>query len=167
MGGTGGLGLELPRTVRIRVERAGGGACRVDLNPEREKELDSYLFFLVSGAFSKAIEVAERKPGLDIVLECSGPRGDCRCTGVDCDVVERVEAYGWEEFWWETHLKETIILVSTRWVSGCGTHTRVYLWPPNRIIVSHDTAGYNGVHIVYLDIERLREKVFSLRGEEG
>jgi len=161
------LGLELPEVTRLVVVRGGEEKCRVDLDPRREVDIEPYISFFVDVSFEKLRELAEKKPGLDIVLDCEGPDAPCRCIGEDCDVVKRVEALKWEEFWREMLRRGTIVQVSTRWVAGCGTHTRVYVWPPNRIIVSHDTAGYTGVHIVYLDIEKLREKVRPLLGEEG
>ena len=163
MGGGGGLDLELPGRVEIRVERGGGSVCRVDLNPLRERELDSYTFYLVGESYSEASKLAEVKPGLDIVLECSGPAGECRCLGEDCDVVRRVEAFGWDEFWEEIADREVMVLVSTRWVGGCGLNTRVYVWPPDRIVVSHDDVFYQGVHVVHLDLEKLAEKLGARR----
>lgn len=105
--------------------------------------LSRYPCILDLGNTEIGIELPEEIRGTRIY--CQGPQGPCPlCEGRGCDYIVHVEPRPWEG-----KLDKPWILVSSRWVSGCGIHTRVYLTPEGNLVFSHDTAGYEGLHIIH------------------
>ena len=158
--------LETPKTVELTIVRDIERPCRVTIDPRKEREIKPYIDLLVDVPKDKAEKTLEKLPGLDIEIHCESPKDPCACHGFDCDLVEKIESYDWDKFWHKIGDKANMVFVSTRWVRGCGTHTRVYIWPSNRIVVSHDTIEWEGVHVIYINLEKLKEKIRKVL-EEG
>ena len=111
-----------------------------------------------AGALAEALGVKDPEVP---VAACGGPSGPCRLCR-NGFWVEKIEAYGWKEYRKlnDVSLKEHV-LISSRWVEGCGIHTRLYIREDGAVVFSHDTVGYEGVHVAIPKPE-YRRKILEL-----
>ncbi|RLG84702.1 MAG: hypothetical protein DRO39_07255 [Thermoprotei archaeon] len=92
---------------------------------------------------------------IPLSIECTSPVSRvCRIEGQLANEVTRIEAFTWNEYWYRDDIvryeaKSKHLQISTRWVSGCGVHTRVYVRSDGALVLSHDEYGYEGVHVIY------------------
>ncbi len=121
---------------------------------EERYTVEAYLgrepgFYPCGFALSEALDPNVEEDLLRVEIRCTSPTSaECVCEGPECNLVERIEAYEWGEYWsrWRDHRGH--ILVSNRWAGRCGLHTRIYIREDGAIVASHDENGYEGVHVV-------------------
>ncbi len=79
---------------------------------------------------------------------CISPKDECTFDDKWNKFIDKIEAFSYDEYWDQFNDMEHK-LISSRWVSGCGMLTRIYIRYDGAIVFSHCQIGYSGVHVLY------------------